>query len=208
MPAKVAKRASAKAKPKYSSKQMMFQMKIRLADAPVPIWRRVVIKGDTPLNVVHEIFQIVMGWWNTHLHDFEANGKRYADFNVLEPADAKKYEDESKFCLADLVSGRGDGFVYNYDYGDFWIHHIVVESIVAAEGDGFVTCICGKRACPPEDVGGTQGYAQFLDAVEDPYSEQGEELLHWAGTGFDAESFDIRGVNLRLLLLQESLLEA
>lgn len=207
MPAKVAKRASAKAKPKNSSKQMMFQMKIRLADAPVPIWRRVVIKGDTPLNVVHEIFQIVMGWWNTHLHDFEANGKRYADINVMEE-DAAKYEDESKFCLADLVSGRADAFVYNYDYGDDWRHEIVVEAIVSGQGDGFVTCICGKRACPPEDVGGTIGYAQFLDAVEDPYHEQYDELLDWAGLGFDADAFDVRAVNLRLLLLQESLLEA
>jgi hypothetical protein len=29
-----------------------------------------------------------------------------------------------------------------------------------------------KNACPPEDVGGTHGYKDFLEAIADPKHEQ------------------------------------
>ncbi|MDZ4874555.1 MAG: hypothetical protein CLLPBCKN_003951 [Chroococcidiopsis cubana SAG 39.79] len=29
-------------------------------------------------------------------------------------------------------------------------------------------CLTGKRACPPEDCGGVWGYAEFLEAIQDP----------------------------------------
>jgi len=65
----------------------------------------------------------------------------------------------------------------------------------------------GKRACPPEDVGGVGGYKDFLDAIEDPLCEDRIEKLEWVGGDFDPDSFDQRGVNLRLILLQQALSE-
>lgn len=51
-------------------------------------------------------------------------------------------------------------------------------------------CLAGRRACPPEDVGGPRGYADFLDAITDPKLERHAELLEWIGGGFDPEAFD------------------
>lgn len=47
----------------------------------------------------------------------------------------------------------------------------------------------GKRSCPPEDVGGIWGYAEFLEAIADPKHEQHDEYMEWAGE-FDPEEFD------------------
>ena len=51
-------------------------------------------------------------------------------------------------------------------------------------------CVGGARACPPEDVGGVWGYADFVEAIRDPANERHEELLEWVGGSFDPEAFD------------------
>ena len=53
-------------------------------------------------------------------------------------------------------------------------------------------------ACPPEDCGGTWGYGDFLDAIQNPKHKQHEELLEWVGGEFDPEEFDLETVNEEL----------
>ena len=51
-------------------------------------------------------------------------------------------------------------------------------------------CLGGRRACPPEDVGGPWGYGDFLDAIGDPQHDRHDELLEWIGGSFNASAFD------------------
>ncbi|MFX8036176.1 plasmid pRiA4b ORF-3 family protein, partial [Acinetobacter baumannii] len=48
-------------------------------------------------------------------------------------------------------------------------------------------CVAGQRACPPEDVGGYPGYADFLEAWLDSGHEEHKAMRRWAGTKFDPE---------------------
>lgn len=49
----------------------------------------------------------------------------------------------------------------------------------------------GGRACPPEDVGGTYGYAEMLRVLSpEPDSNEAKRYRTWAGDDFDAELFD------------------
>ncbi|HEY9774814.1 MAG TPA: plasmid pRiA4b ORF-3 family protein [Planktothrix sp.] len=185
----------------------LYQLKIRLLDSPLPIWRRVVIRADAPLLLVHEIIQISMGWWNTHLYEFQSDGRRFGDVDLKEAN--KALEDDTKFHLNDLLENIGDRFQYIYDHGDDWRHEVVLEHVLITEEEfGLAACIVGRRACPPEDVGGPEGYRMFLDVIEDPQHDDRINQLEWAGGDFDPNSFDIRGVNLRLLQLHEELLDA
>ena len=63
-------------------------------------------------------------------------------------------------------------------------------------------CLTGKRACPPEDCGGIWGYADFLDAIQDPQHPEHEEMLAWVGGEFDPEAFDVDEVNRELQRLK------
>lgn len=196
------------AKRKSSRKETgYYQLKMTLLEAPVPIWRRLVITSDLPLDLVHEIFQLAMGWSNYHLHQFECGGKKYAD---LEEAEGDKTVlDHRKFSLQDLLENEGEELLYRYDFGDDWRHRVVLERIIKKKNieDGFLAhCVGGKRACPPEDVGGVWGYAQFIEAIEDPDHEDGEEKLKWVGCDFDPDSFDARLVNLRIDIFENNLL--
>jgi hypothetical protein len=58
---------------------------------------------------------------------------------------------------------------YEYDFGDCWRHEIVLETVSPPEpGIKYPRCIDGARACPPEDVGGVPGFADFVRAIKDP----------------------------------------
>jgi len=59
----------------------------------------------------------------------------------------------------------------------------------------------GRRAGPPEDVGGVWGYAQFLDALADPIHPQHQQQVERADGDFNLQQFDTARVNA---LLRES----
>ena len=111
------------------------------------------------------------------------------------------YADSTAVKLGDLVPKAGTRFAfeYEYDFGDGWRHEVVFEGCLKAEpGRKYPVCLEGGRNCPPEDVGGMPGYAEFLDAIADPDHERHRELLTWAGGAFDPEAFDLEAVTRRI----------
>ncbi|MCY4500320.1 MAG: hypothetical protein OXE57_01995 [Alphaproteobacteria bacterium] len=44
--------------------------------------------------------------------------------------------------------------------------------------------------CPPEDVGGPDGFMDFLEAILDPAHEEHRAMLDWYGAPFDPIGFD------------------
>ncbi|HEY6515848.1 MAG TPA: hypothetical protein VIY50_06860, partial [Steroidobacteraceae bacterium] len=49
--------------------------------------------------------------------------------------------------------------------------------------------------CPPEDVGGPHGYAEFLRALGERRHEQHEDMARWIGGVFDPKGFDLNWIN-------------
>ncbi len=85
---------------------------------------------------------------------------------------------------------------YLYDFGDGWEHTIVLEEIIPFSPDcSFPKCIAAERNCPPEDVGGPPGYEDFLQAYFDSKHPDHENMVEWAGEGFDPEVFDTQNIN-------------
>ena len=56
----------------------------------------------------------------------------------------------------------------------------------------------GGGACPPEDVGGTGGYEEFLAALADPLHEEHDNYLVWVGYKFDPDEFNVAAANAAL----------
>jgi hypothetical protein len=168
----------------------VYQLKITLRDIKPPVWRRIEVPGATRLDHLHLVIQAAMGWDNDHLHDFTVGGATYGipdDFSGMDSGD------EAEYCLCDVVRRAKQKMCYTYDFGDTWKHDIVVEKIAPPdEGAEYPRCTAGAPACPPEDVGGTWGYLNFVDAIGDPTHDEHEDLLEWVGGKFDPEAFDLQ----------------
>lgn len=182
-------------KPKpVESTGSVYQLKITLKDIRPPVWRRVVVP-DCSLAELHEVIQAAMGWENYHLYDFVVGGERYTDPRGMDDLDM---EDAGKVKLSQVAPKEKAKLRYTYDFGDNWQHEVLVEKVLPPEeGQKYPVCIAGKRACPPEDVGGPWGYMEFAEAIRDPQHERHEEFIEWRGE-FDPEVFDPDAVNLEL----------
>jgi hypothetical protein len=178
------------------AQQPVFQVRISLEDIEPPVWRRVLIPGGVNLSKLHDIFQAAMGWTNSHLHSFTIDAKLYGPQFDDYPDDEL---DETECTVSFALRGSVLHFSYEYDFGDSWTHKVVVEDVswapyVLKHG----VCLDGGGACPPEDVGGTGGYEEFLAALADPLHEEHDNYLVWVGYKFDPEAFNVAAANAAL----------
>ncbi|MHB1326243.1 MAG: IS1096 element passenger TnpR family protein [Thermoleophilia bacterium] len=171
----------------------VYQLKIILKGSKPPIWRRIQTP-DTTLDRLSDYILTAMGWIGGHLHGFRARNQFYG---VPDPEwGTQDMIDESTVRLSDIVSPRQKKFSYEYDFGDGWEHEALVEKVLEAEpGAVYPVCLTGRRACPPEDVGGIYGYYDFLEAIGDPGNPDHDDLLEWTGGEFDPVAFDLEETN-------------
>lgn len=180
---------------------MLIQLKITLQEVQPPIWRRVLVSDETTLLQLHDLIQHCFGWTDSHLHIFTAAGMAFVNVEDWEE-EGEHYQDDGIAHLSDLIPKflpEGGHFLYEYDLGDGWVFKIFVEKILP-EQENIKTpeILAGKRAGPPEDVGGVWGYANFLEAMQDPLHPEHDEYLAWIGGSFDPQAFNISELNQTL----------
>jgi hypothetical protein len=181
-------------------KATIYRFKIVLQDSDPAIWRRIETK-DVALGQLHGLIQTAMGWTNSHLHQFEIAGSRYTDPRFkMDDLDDFGAIDYSGLRVSDLVAQHGARLRmgYEYDFGDGWQHKVVLENVTGSEpGVTYPRCIGGERACPPEDVGGIYGFADYVEAITTPGHDQHDEYLEWHGP-FDPAEFDAAKATRRM----------
>jgi hypothetical protein len=181
---------------RVTAKTKIYEIKIELREVRPAVLRRVQVPGELSLAGLHAVVQVAMGWTDSHLHEFDVDGARYG---LPDPDwDAGEVVDEARVTLFRLL-GQGDRMDYVYDFGDGWTHRLSVEKVLAPEpGVSYPRCVSGRRACPPEDVGGPWGYEEFLAAMADPAHPEHEHYREWLGGPFDPAGFDLGEVNAAL----------
>lgn len=177
----------------------ILRFKATLKHSGPKIWRRFDIPDTCLLGELHVVLQIIMGWEDCHMHEFEIGKRRIGAPGPGFFGEDEEVINENNLSLADLGLRTKQKFVYTYDFGDGWEHEVQLEKILAPEpGAKYPVCIEGEMACPPEDCGGIGGYYNLLEALADSKNEEHEELLEWIGGRFDPKAFSLVGVNKAL----------
>ncbi len=178
-------------------------LRVELLEVTPLVWRRVLVPGNWTLAAVHHYLQWVMGWTDSHAHEFEVGAGLVApDWWIKEAwseEEAGRYRDERRVSVAAVMvelGPRGE-FEYRYDMEDGWSHRIVLESEPPSKAGELPLpiCVAGENACPPEDVGGPHGYAEFLAIIGNRRHEQHDDLARWIGGVFDPKGFDLNRIN-------------
>lgn len=152
---------------------------------------------------LHGVIQIVMGWGNYHLYEFNVSdlhiedSERFSvDFIWKEPRPKAETAEAKRTKLSELLKTEKQKFYYLYDLGDSWRHTLMVEKVMEDGERETPACLAGERACPPEDCGGVWGYEELLEIKKDKdHPLYQERIVEWLGEDFDPERFDLDGVN-------------
>ncbi len=170
------------------------QLRIMLLDVVPHVWRQVLVPDSISLPKLHSVILYAMGWQGGHLHEFDFGPIRFGELDEEFPDEGLRSERGVK--LSQAMSGWHFHFEHRYDFGDGWQHWVVVEELFEPDTPlKNARCISGQNACPPEDVGGTSGYVEFLAAISDPAHEEHDNYLGWHGGPFDPAEFDINEIN-------------
>ena len=184
--------------------KQIYQLKITLQDIEPPIWRRILVPSTYDFWQLHCAIQDAFGWTDSHLHQFTYTDS-YTDNKANMPiVFGIPYEAEFEDDLVALagwqhkidryITNDIGNILYTYDFGDDWQHTIELEEILPYEkGTKYPRCLDGARACPPEDCGGSHGYAGLLETLFDPDDPEHEDTAIWAdsmkGGKFEPEEF-------------------
>jgi len=159
-------------------------LKITLDDVKPAVLRRIEVPLGIRLDRLHLAIQAAMGWSNSHLYEIRARDVGWGD---PDPDGGDGPLDARKARLSDVLEDVGAKTLrYLYDFGDGWDHTIKIERATdAVPGVAYPRLVEAAGRCPPEDVGGPWGYAEFLEAISDPKHERHVELKDWIGDDFD-----------------------
>lgn len=170
----------------------VFRLKVTLRYCTPAIWRQVDVPGWATLWDLHRVIQAAFLWEDAHLHQFLGNRSATGLRGREQPAPIKN---EKRVLLGETLCKEGDTLIYEYDFGDDWLHEIRVENTFPPEpGVRYPRCTAAQRSAPPEDSGGPPGYEDLLAALTGPSHERHEEAVEWLGPEFDPEDPNMRAV--------------
>lgn len=179
----------------------VFQVSVSLRGVRLPVLRRLLVPAETRLDRLHLILQAAIGWSGAHHHQF-----RLGDLIFMAPGHESRImpgADERAVRLDDILHREEAAYSYEYDFGDRWSHELVLERVLdVPTKDTRPICIGGEGACPPENCGGPEGYADLLAILRNPRHPEHRERKRWVGKGFRPEFFDLAAAHERLAQLE------
>ena len=196
-----------------------FHIRIKLNDAPVNIWRELVVPSNITLELLAYVLIQAMGWEHEHLYQFIRKGNVYyvntqqlkeqenSFFGFLSRSEHRNSE---KTSLEMVLQPKGERMKFEYDFGDSWNHDLWVKAArdYAADEEPVIKLLKGQGACPPEDCGGIWGYAELLELrLKKRKSADDKERLEWYNISkdFDPEDCDLEWLQDNVEALWENI---
>jgi Plasmid pRiA4b ORF-3-like protein len=181
------------------------QMLNALLDVKPDVTRRLVVPFALRLDRLHLTLQAAFGWTDSHLFEFFAGEVHWGIPNPDNDY-GQQLIDARKARLSDIIHETGAKTIhYLYDFGDSWDHVIKFEKwLDDAPTDGLPLLLDAVGRCPPEDVGGAPGYADYLEATSDPTHPEHEHMRLWGRERFDPNVVDRAALEAAVNALSEN----
>lgn len=196
----------AKFRPETEERGFLFRVELKLEGGQT-CWRELIMPANCSFLDLHLAIQIAFGWLDAHLFDFKMNarGQRIhieeacfhdPSFEPLAGPDEAVVEADGIF-LSDVFP-KSRTATYTYDYGDEWIHKIKLVKTYPTCPVEDPTLAAGDGQAPPEDVGGPQGYLDFLEAIGNKKNPDHADMADWARMIGWEQAFDLEETKLEL----------
>jgi hypothetical protein len=186
----------------------IYRIRVDLDNAQPPIWRRLDLRSNLTLDLLHQVLQVAFDWTDSHLHRFSLGGGAFDHHSQLflcpYDMDNKEWPEDddglpaAETRLDETLSEPGDILHYLYDYGDNWELTLRLEEVLPAESDCPAAVIVdGERAAPPEDCGHLVDADSLAEVLADPALFEPQRV----NKGFAGAYFVLReaGIDKRLV---------
>lgn len=87
-----------------------YELKVTLLGIQPPIWRRLRVPSTMLLCCLHDALQAAFGWTDSHLHQFEKDGKFWSVSEWYEDDDIEVV-DESRAPLRRVLKTEGESLL-------------------------------------------------------------------------------------------------
>ena len=162
------------------------RLRITLLDLDPEPWREIEVPLSMSFKRLHDAIQAAFQWRNAHLWEFDVDGRRYGEL-IDDDFGGEPVIKAGTARLSTLRDAGTTAFLYTYDMGDNWEHHVeVVDLFTADSGVRLPRFLGGEWRAPPEDIGGPPGFEMFLEAMADAKHPEHDEMVEWHGGPFDA----------------------
>lgn len=182
-----------------------FHIRIKLNNAPVKIWRELVVPSNITLEMLAYVLIEAMGWGHEHLYQFiTKDNVCYINSRELKEQSNNffgffsrvQYMNSEKTSLDMVLSPKEGRIKFEYDYGDSWVHDLWVKGVrdYAKDEEPVIKLLKAQGQCPPEDCGGVWGYAMLLDLNKKKRkTAEDKERLEWYDIpkDYDPEECDL-----------------
>ena len=173
------------------------RIRVELQELEPKIWRRIDVPVRSSLALLHETIRLAMGWKFFERYEFRILGRSYGNPAFDDDRSAGRLYKAEKQRLETVIARCAERFLYLFDSTDRWRHDVIVEEV--REGDAgaeYPEFVDGARRCPPEKVGGTHGFMEFLEAMLNPLHPEHARMREWYGGRFDPDDIDEREVRI------------
>ncbi len=141
-----------------------------------------------------------MGWDDEFLHSFHIYGK---DYGIHYAGGLSFSDDPSSVCLEDFEFDPGDRFTYTYNFFDYWLNDIRIETIVNQSEESCLVPLCkgGKRKlceAPYDQLDERTALAKLLEKIVYPDKSTTVGDIRSLIEDFKAVRYDRRSINKNL----------
>lgn len=148
------------------------------------VTRKIIVPSNLKFSELHTVLQKAFQWHFSHSYEFRILSHRNNEIvAVIEHEDMLPlYENAvlaGDIILSDYLYGDRK-ICYIYDFGDCWEHEIKLVKVIDNYDKESPYLLEADGKTPPEDIGGTEGFLEFLNIITDKTHPGYNEMNMWA----------------------------
>lgn len=166
-----------------------------------PCKRRVIVPDNLNFYQFHNVLQECFAWKDCHLHQFvvEVDSEGYPakvihpEWDGLEELPGVQVQNSTDVTLWEVFALRKK-IVYEYDFGDGWIHTVELCRVIENCREPYPHCILAVGDAPMEDCGGPEGFAHVMEVLQDKDHPEHREISEWGRSNW-WQPLDVKRIN-------------
>ena len=170
-------------------------------DLHTPCKRRIIVPENLNFYQLHNVLQECFAWKDCHLHQFvvDVNADGYPtriiqpQWDEIEDLPGVQVQDSLEVTLKDVFADR-KRIVYEYDFGDGWIHAVDLCRVIDDCKNPYPQCIMAVGDAPMEDCGGPDGFAHIMEVLNNPKHPEHKEISEWVQSTW-WQPLDVKRIN-------------